>query len=805
MVDFLLPADVTSIYHDGNVPSVSLRDSFNMSSRLAHEAASSAYHISPIDFWKDLLALMGFLSVVFLAGKLVQLLGGPSLIGEMIAGIVLGPNVLNLAPEPRSLILLGDFGLCLLMVEAGLEIDVSLLKQVGIRGMIIALTGTILPFSLGIGLAMGAFGFTFKGAFSAGAALQPTSLAIVLGVLKKGGTLNTPTGQLIVAAAAIDDVIAVILLSEVEALASPSVKNFLIPVVAALAFLVVVGALAILVIPKVLSDYVLPKVSPKHREYLVLGCILTTAIALQAAAAGARSSYLLGALLAGLSFSTIRSAEHVWELQVKRALHWCIKIFFSATIGFEVPIRSFWTGKVLYQSAAFFVPVLLKMLVGLYAVPRSKANILTVGIAMCARGEFGFIIALRGRTLEFLTQEQYASLMLPLLLAAIIVPFALKATITLADKKGRAKFDEAEFDTGVDAVLHFKPVYYQMRLKCFNSFGLMNEILETAGKENLQVMDARIHSVGNYADDVFYFKDLQLKAPVKVTNGDEASKKALKEVQDRLDDLYETFLQRALAVAKSAQSKQSTRTNPAAPHAANGGIAGIASRRLSLDLILPRTRSSTKDDNANGEGDEGTEEFGEVDLVFVRWLPGMVDQVDASFDSTDGEVRDGTDSVMFQQIAKQLELEDMKLDALTKAFSVGSMSKYEGHGESSRRDGQSTAPKMVVAGGGRRASIEMLVAAEVMAGMEGGPGDGGFSSRKSRVTADKQLREGLLINAARDLDKYAAKQNKHAGFSRFEPQQYEKAADTAYDGSGAGNSGGYSRRSIDFGPRPAGV
>lgn len=80
-----------------------------------------------------------------------------------------------------------------------------------------------MPFSIGFGIAK-AFQFTFKDAFTAGAALQQKSLIIVLGVLKNGGTLNTLTGQLIVAAAAVDDVIAVILLSEVQALEHQSVR-----------------------------------------------------------------------------------------------------------------------------------------------------------------------------------------------------------------------------------------------------------------------------------------------------------------------------------------------------------------------------------------------------------------------------------------------------------------------------------------------------------------------------------------------------------------------------------------------------
>lgn len=723
---------------------------------VTRDAAGAAVHFEPIDFWADLFRLMIFLSAVFLAGKAVQLLGGPSLIGEILAGILLGPHIANFAPEPRSLILLGDFGLCLLMLEAGLEIDVSLLKQVGPRGLVIALTGTALPFSIGFGIAT-AFKFSFKGAFAAGAALQPTSLAIVLGVLKKGGTLNTPTGQLIVAAAAIDDVIAVILLSEVQALENPTVFGFLIPVISAIGFLVVIGGVAVFVIPPVLSNIILPKVPPQHREHVVLGLILVTAIGLQSAAAAARSSYLLGALLAGLSFSTIRASEHVWELQVKRLLHWVIKIFFAATIGFEVPIRSFWSRDVLYQSAAFLVPVVVKLVVGWYAVPITTSNVLTVGVAMCARGEFGFIIALQARTLHFFTEKQYASIVLPVLLAAIIVPFSLKIIISQATRKGLAIFDEAEYDTHEDAATKFKPVYYQMRLKCANSWGLMSEILSTASANKLQVIDARIHSVGKVADDVFYFKDLELRAPVRANAGDEAAQKVLKEVQDRLDDLYEAFLQMARTVTASVSQ------GPSQPS---------LTKRLSLDL-MSRTRSGGQE---GGRGDGDTSQT-DVDLTFIRWLPGMVD-TDA-IEADDGDLSyesDFTDSVVFKAIMKQMDKDNLH-DAGDKAVTGLGNNKSAFSGDHSAMKSTSSffAPNPV----GRRASIEMLIGADMSSQSDGG-----------KASADTQIREGLVYNAARDLEKFSARQNKHAGFSKLVPRQYEKAIEE--------ESAGYSRRSIDL-------
>jgi len=260
----------------------------------------------PIGFFSDLLPLFLFLLAVWTAGRIIKATGGPALVGEIIAGCLLGPPLANFAPEHRGIMLVGDMALALLMIEAGLDIDVSLLSQVGPRGLAVALTGTALPLGMGFGFGL-AFGLTWRAALAAGCVLQPTSLAIVLGVLKSGGTLNTPSGQVIVAAAAIDDVIAVVLLSELQALEELKIKDLLIPVVSAVLLLVIVGFFAIAVVPPLLGKVILPRTPPQHTENALLMMIFLLSIGLMSIADKVKSSYLLGALMSGLSFSTVHS------------------------------------------------------------------------------------------------------------------------------------------------------------------------------------------------------------------------------------------------------------------------------------------------------------------------------------------------------------------------------------------------------------------------------------------------------------------------------------------------------------------
>jgi Kef-type K+ transport system membrane component KefB len=110
--------------------------------------------------------------------------------------------------------------LILLVLEAGIDIDVSTLKLIGTRGLTIAFVGSVLPIGIGIMLTIALLGGTsdMKKAIAAGATFGPTSLGIALNILRGGGILNTPVGQLIISAAVIDDMIALIVLSQLESL-----------------------------------------------------------------------------------------------------------------------------------------------------------------------------------------------------------------------------------------------------------------------------------------------------------------------------------------------------------------------------------------------------------------------------------------------------------------------------------------------------------------------------------------------------------------------------------------------------------
>ena len=307
-----------------------------------------------------------FLGVVFTLGEIANWLGIPSLVGHMIAGFLLGPPLLEYVPYPESFVLLGDLGLILLLIEAGIELDVGLVKEAGVRPILIAFGGSMVSLGVGIGIAFW-HGESFKSAITAGAVFSPTSLAVAANALSTGKALNTPVGQLIVASCVIDDIIALVILSMLEVLVkeSPAVYEYFIPLISAVGYLILLGISAITWIPWVIENKIFPLFKrPEHRQYVALALLYLLVLGYLPMMYYSRASYLTGAFLAGLSFSQIEGVHHTWMAEAGSIMDWLLRIFFSASIGFQVPIQQFGDSSVIAWGFAFYIAVLSKLPVG---------------------------------------------------------------------------------------------------------------------------------------------------------------------------------------------------------------------------------------------------------------------------------------------------------------------------------------------------------------------------------------------------------------------------------------------------------
>lgn len=332
-----------------------------------------------------------------------------------------------------------------MVIEAGLEVELPVLRQIGLRGLLIGIVGSLLPLFLGFCIGYWGFNMAWQSALAAGATLSPTSMGIALVVLKSGRVLNTPTGQLVVASAVIDDILALIILSELRALVNPTVEEFVVPIVSALAFTLGVGAFGIWVMPHFIRRVLLPLLPKGYVEDGLLALILLTAVGLSAALHYGRASYLFGAFLAGLCFCTASSVMTVWTRQVKRILKWLLRLFFACTVGFQIPASEFGNAKVIGMGFAFFCAIVGKLLMGFFANPFTLYSFLVVGFAMSAWGEFAFIVSGSAHSMGLLNDVEYAALLFAVLLSVILGPYGLRATILYYNNRAKRKLEEAKF------------------------------------------------------------------------------------------------------------------------------------------------------------------------------------------------------------------------------------------------------------------------------------------------------------------------------------------------------------------------
>ena len=316
--------------------------------------------------------------------------------------------------------------------------------------------------------------------------------------------INTPVGQLVVSAAVIDDMIALIILSQLEALASElTVVSILIPVISAFSFLILGGIVAIFLLPPFLGKYVLPLVSSSNQPRLELALMFGLLLGLMPATHYAKSSFLMGSFLAGLTFCRSNPLHHIFGNQFKRVLQWLMRIFFAASIGFQVPIKDFGNGVVIWQGLLFTVALLGKVGTGLLVPNFSHGkryqgmhlrDCLITGFSMAAEGEFAFVIAVFNVDSGLISKDLYASIVLAVLLSTIIPPFLLRYTISRWNKRQELKVNEAaslDSNGSNTSRISSSTLFFVIQTRSETQWGLLHAIMLAMQQQSLEVVDHR--------------------------------------------------------------------------------------------------------------------------------------------------------------------------------------------------------------------------------------------------------------------------------------------------------------------------
>ena len=398
--------------------------------------------------FSDLLAvLVALLLATKLLGVLAQRLGQPAVVGELLAGIVLGGSVLGiLDPADPVLLSLAELGVLVLLFEIGLHTDIRSLMKVGNAALAVALVGVVLPFGLGYAVSI-ALGLPTIAAIVAGAALTATSIGISARTLSDLGQLESREGQIVLGAAVIDDVIGLVILSVVSGLVGGVALTLGgVATKSGIAVGFVVGAI-------VLGSAMVPPIFrfvsriEASGTLGIAGLIFAFMMAWLASLAG--SATIIGAFAAGLVLHNTPQRAEI-EKATTALGHFFVPIFF-ATVGAAVELSTLADARALAIGGALIVVGVLGKMAAGYAPFWFKGDKTLIGVAMIPRGEVGLIFAQMGLATGALTSQLFSALALMVLVTTFIAPPLLAV---LVNRRGKSPGDEP----GTDLIIqHDRP------------------------------------------------------------------------------------------------------------------------------------------------------------------------------------------------------------------------------------------------------------------------------------------------------------------------------------------------------------
>ena len=378
--------------------------------------------------------IMGILCLILLfaliGGQIANRCGLPAVIGELLAGIVIGPAMLNWV-QPSGLIKsFSDIGVVLLMFLAGLESDLAILKKLWKPSFLVATFGMVVPIVIAY-LTGIAFKFSQTESLFLGITFAATSVSISVAVLQEMKKLETKEGMTILGAAVVDDLLSVILLSVVSSVTGTHTDSananlgLGLTLLLQLVYLVVLLAASIWLFPRILKlseRFLLPAAKP-----------LVTIIIVLLAAFGAEKvglSNVIGAFFVGLAFSRLPDKQKLQKSFTDIGYSLFIPIFF-ASIGLEMSITGIFKDGLLF--IVLFVGSVISKLVGASVGAKmagfSISSAYQVGTGMISRGEMALVVAQIGLSNHLLAPAAYSTVVGVIVLTTLIAPIMLKGAL----------------------------------------------------------------------------------------------------------------------------------------------------------------------------------------------------------------------------------------------------------------------------------------------------------------------------------------------------------------------------------------
>lgn len=372
---------------------------------------------------KVLLTLFIMFAAAKFTAELFERLRQPAVAGEIMAGIVIGPSLLNWAAPTEITSILAEIGVIFLLFNVGLETKPAAIFKVGKSAAMVAVLGVVLPFVAGW-LLMAAWGSSGVESLFVGTALVATSVGITARVLSAMGLLDAPTSRIILGAAVIDDILGLLVLAVVSSMAAGAVNYVAILTTAALAigFTVFMAFVAAPVVNRVAPSA--DRLRSGHGMF-ILGLVLCLGLSVAAAFIGVAA--IIGSFLAGMAMAEASEDHPKMHRQINGVTEFLVP-FFLVNIGMQLRLDVFRSSSVVVLCVLVtLVAVATKFLgCGLGAINLGIKRAAQVGMGMVPRGEVGIIVAQIGLSLAVIGPELYGVVLFMAVATTLIAPPFLK-------------------------------------------------------------------------------------------------------------------------------------------------------------------------------------------------------------------------------------------------------------------------------------------------------------------------------------------------------------------------------------------
>lgn len=382
-----------------------------------------------------LIAIVIILAAAKIFGEMAVRCGQSGIVGELIAGVIIGPGVLGLVTETPVLTSISELGAIILLFEVGLSTDIKEFARAGGWAGAVAVIGVVFPYLLGY-YAFLYFGLTSTQAIFAGAVLTATSVGITARVFKDLKELESEEAKIVLGAAVIDDVIGLTILAVVLKLVSGgSVTAGSVAQIAgtAVIFLILAVAAGLLITPTLF------KYAAKMKQdniVFVMGfafCLLIAALSSKFGLAP-----IVGAFAAGLVLSSTKQGKEI-KTDLKPLSAFFVPVFF-VLMGTNVDLGTFnpfvaANRTILLLTAILFLVAFVGKASAGFVVFKKGISRLLIGVSMVPRGEVGLIFAGIGFRNKVFGSDDYSALVAVIMLTTFITPFILKYLIAKEAKR----------------------------------------------------------------------------------------------------------------------------------------------------------------------------------------------------------------------------------------------------------------------------------------------------------------------------------------------------------------------------------